>query len=84
VKRLEGLSAALNAGSKSVTAAKAKVFEDPDYLAAKEKQEQAYAYRKISQTLHETADKRATVLSRELTRRVGREPRESRAGRWSA
>lgn len=84
VKRLEALSAASNAGAKTVTEAKAKVFEDPEYVAAKELQRAAYGYRKITAALHEQAEKRATVLSRELTRRVGREPREARAGRWSA
>jgi len=79
VKRLEALSAAANAGAKSVTAAKAMVYEDPDFVAAKAAQEEARAYRKISSHLHEVADKRSTVLSRELTRRVGREPRENRA-----
>lgn len=82
VKRLEALSAAANRGEKNVTTAKAKVWEDPEYIDAKKVQEEAYSYRKITQHLHEVADKRATVLSRELTRRVGREPRESRAGRW--
>lgn len=83
VKRLEALSAASNSGEKSVTAAKAKVWEDPAYVEAKGAQEGAYAYRKIAQHLHEVADKKSTVLSRELTRRVGREPRENRsAGRF--
>ena len=84
VKRLEALSAAANAGQKNVTTAKAKAYEDPEYIDAKNAMTEAYAFRKIASALHDQAEKRATLLSRELTRRVGREPRESRAGRWSA
>lgn len=84
VKRLEALSAAKNAGAKNVTTAKAKAYEDPEYLTAKDAHSHAYAYRKILSGIYEATDRKAQVLSRELTRRVGREPRDNRSARWSA
>lgn len=82
VKRLEALSAAQNAGEKRVTTAKAKAYEDPEYLNARDAYIHAYAYKKILSGIYEATDRKATVLSRELTRRVGREPRDNRSGKW--
>lgn len=69
---------------KTVTAAKAKQFEDSDYLDAYEEVQRAYAFRKMVQMLYNNTERKASVISRELTRRVGREPRENRDARWSA
>jgi hypothetical protein len=66
-----------------VTQAKAKAYEDPEYIEAQEAKTAAYAYRKMVQALHSSAELRNTLLSRELTRRVGRGDREARAGRMS-
>lgn len=84
LERHKALSAVKNATEKTVTAAKAKAYEDPDYLEAQEAKQQAFAYRRMLQAVYDSADKRATLLSRELTRRVGRADRDSRAGRYSA
>lgn len=67
-----------------MTAAKAKAYEDEEYLEAQAAKQDAFAYRRMLQAVYDSADKRATLLSRELTRRVGRADRDSRAGRWSA
>jgi hypothetical protein len=67
-----------------VTQAKAMAHEDPEYIAAQEAKTAAYAYRKMVQALHASAELRNTLLSRELTRRVGRGDREARAGRMQA
>jgi hypothetical protein len=67
-----------------VTAAKAMAYEDPEYVAAQEAKTAAYAYRKMLQAVYDSADRKNTLLSRELTRRVGRGDRENRAGRMNA
>jgi hypothetical protein len=80
----KALSAVRNASQKTVTAAKAMAYEDPEYIEAQEAKTAAYAYRKMVQALHQSAELRNTLLSRELTRRVGRGDREARASRSSA
>jgi hypothetical protein len=80
----KALSAVRNSNQKTVTAAKAKAYEDPEYVAAQEAKTAAYAYRKMLQAVYDSADRKNTLLSRELTRRVGRGDREARAGRMSA
>jgi hypothetical protein len=84
LERSKALSAVRNSSEKTVTAAKAKAYEDEEYLAAQEAKQNAFAYRRMLQAVYDSADKRATLLSRELTRRVGRADRDSRAGKWSA
>jgi hypothetical protein len=84
LERHKALSAVKNASEKTVTAAKARAFEDPEYVKAQEDKQTAFAYRRMLQTIYDSADRRATLLSRELTRRVGRSDRDSRASRWSA
>lgn len=69
--------------AKNVTGAKADATGDPEVATAKEAKDEAYAYRKMVGAIYEATDRKAQVVSRELTRRVGREPREGRAGRWS-
>jgi hypothetical protein len=84
LERYKALSAVKNNGEKTVTAAKAKVYEDDEYLEAEEAKRQAFAYRRMLSALHNSAELRNTLLSRELTRRVGRGDRENRAGRMNA
>lgn len=84
IREFEAIGAIKNSSEKTLSAAKAKVYEDPEYLAAKETQRVAYGYRKLAQSIYESADKRCTLISRELTRRVGRDAREGRNGRWNA
>jgi hypothetical protein len=71
------------ATAKNVTGAKAEAAGDADAAAAKESKDEAYAYRKLVNSLYAATDAKAAVVSRELTRRVGREPREQRASRFS-
>lgn len=86
VDQLEWKRAVAIAGSsaKSVTAAKAEAADDEDTRAAKNVKDEAYAFRKMVGAIYDSTDRKAQVVSRELTRRVGRDPRENRAGRWSA
>jgi hypothetical protein len=84
VDKHKALSAVLNADAKTVTAAKAQAWTDDEFVAAKARLSEAYAYRKMLGALYEATDRKAVLLSREVTRRVGREPREQRVGRYSA
>jgi hypothetical protein len=81
--RLRALASIRAEGEKSVTAKKARAYEDADVLAAEEHKRTAYAYRRMVSALYEATDRKAQVISRELTRRVGREPREARRDRWT-
>lgn len=84
LERHKALSAVRNASEKTVTAAKAKAYEDPEYIQAQEDKQAAYAYRRMLQAIYDSADRRYSLLSRELTRRVGRADRDSRTSRMSA
>jgi hypothetical protein len=83
-ERQKAINTVANKGEKTVTTAKAKAYEDPEFLAAQEEAHRTYALRKMLESLYNATDRKAQVLSRELTRRVGREPREQRSARWSA
>jgi hypothetical protein len=84
LEKHKALSAVRNSTEKTVTAAKAKAFEDPEYIKAQEDKQQAFAYRRMLQPVYDMVDRRVTLLSRELTRRVGRSDRDSRAGKSGA
>jgi hypothetical protein len=71
------------AGGKSVSEAKAKAYEAPEFLAAQEWYKEANAFRKLLQVMYDNGDRFASLVSRELTRRVNREPRENRERRFS-
>jgi hypothetical protein len=72
-----------NAGAKRVADAKAMFASDIDYVVAREKASHAYAYRKMLGAVYTATDEKSKLISRELTRRVGREPRENRTSKWS-
>lgn len=64
--------------------AKAKAFNDEDFLDAQDKQVHAEAYRKLVKVTYDNAERGSALLSRELTRRVNRDPRERRVDRMGA
>ena len=79
-------------GDKSTTSAekanattylKAKAWEDSVYVEARDAVEEAYAYRKLIKLKYDEADKNTALVSRELTRRVGRNDREGRNSKWN-
>lgn len=74
---------AQGSSEKTMTMAKARTQEDPDYVKAKEHADEIYARRKVLGTLAATIEGRSTLLSRELTRRVSRSPQEKRSDRWA-
>lgn len=66
---------------KDVTRAKAKAYESEDYVKAEEDYHERMAYRKLVGVLYTNAERWSALLSRELTRRVNRDPRERRVER---
>lgn len=67
----------------SVTEFKAKADLQEDVLEAEREYISAKSYRKLVATVYENAERNASVVSRELTRRVGREGPERRDRRWN-
>lgn len=67
----------------ATTYLKAKAWEDSAYVDARDEVENAYAYRKLVKLKYDEADKNTALVSRELTRRVGRNDREGRNAKWN-
>lgn len=65
-----------------VTISKAQQELDTEVQKREAKLSQVKAARKRAQTVRDNAERIASLVSRELTRRVGRDPVERRAGRW--
>jgi hypothetical protein len=83
LEKLRAIGAVKNKTEKTVTAAKARVYEDDEFNAASTAHLTAYAYRKLLESRHNAADRNSQVLSRELTRRTARSDRENRNSRWN-
>lgn len=66
-----------------VTLAKAARETDPEYLKLRAEHSRAKAYRKMVGRLYDNIDGEKFTVSRELTRRIGREPAERRDRRWN-
>jgi hypothetical protein len=79
VKAIKALSAS---AEKSVTLMKAKAYQDEDFLEAHQRYQEAYAYRKLIKVKYDNAERNSGLLSRELTRRTNRDPRERRVERY--
>lgn len=79
LERIKALSAVANKTEKTVTAAKARVYEDEEFVEAQEAYHTAYAFRKLVEAMYNNTDRKAALVSRELTRRVGRSDRDNRA-----
>lgn len=82
--RIKAVKSLSNTTEKTITAARARVWEDEEVVAANEKYQEAHAYRKLVKVKYDNAERNSGMLSRELTRRVQRGPRESRVGRWES
>lgn len=68
---------------KSVAAQRSAALCDPAVEKLDEEYQGARARRKFSEVVMNGADRKGAVVSRELTRRVGRHDREARTGRWN-
>lgn len=66
-----------------ITVLRAERDTDPEVMAARSRFDQAKARRKMLGVLCGNMERAAALLSRELTRRVGRAPVEGRAASWT-
>ena len=83
VRRIEAEGFVLNVGGSSkVTETRAAINNTTQMQTARDRVLDAYAKRKMTQVIYTNCERVAALLSRELTRRVGREPIERRAARW--
>lgn len=63
---------AANSTEKTVNATKAKMYDDPDFIAAKNGLSLAYEFRKIAQGALVAINNDKWLVKDELTRRIGR------------
>ena len=66
-----------------VTVAKAERELDPEVRAQEERYNNSRAHRKMLSTLADNMDRASALVSRELTRRLGRDQVERRLNRWT-
>lgn len=83
VRRLEAQGMLLSSAEK-VTVARAELVNNPEVERARQELLIAYAHRKMTSVIYGNCERSAALISRELTRRVGREPVERRNQRWNA
>jgi hypothetical protein len=57
---------------------KAGALADDDLALAKENEQKAFAYRRLVEALHSAVEGKSFVVSRELSRRIGRADRDRR------
>ena len=67
----------------TATVAKAQRDTDPNVVAKRSELHDVKASRKRAQTVRDSAERVSQLLSRELSRRIGRDPVDRRAGRFS-
>lgn len=75
LEKLEAANTVKNHGDKTVALSKARAFQEEEYLEARENVANAFAYRKMVEVPHTSMEKCAFLLSRELSRRLGRNER---------
>lgn len=66
----------------SVTVAEAERDSEPEVVQAQQDLDVAYAKRKMLGVMLTNCERNGALVSRELTRRLGRNDREARADRW--
>jgi L-lactate utilization protein LutC len=67
----------------TVTELKMHAESSEEFLEAEDEFRTARTYRKMLQPIYESAERRASNISREITRRVGRDGPDRRSSRWS-
>lgn len=84
VKKTEALALVSSHPEKGkMTLAKAERYLDDDAESAREELDEAYSYRKLLSLLFGKVERDSALVSRELTRRVGREPHAGRERKWT-
>lgn len=66
-----------------VTLAKARRDVDPTVMAQQEAYQVARAYRKLVETMFDSCERSAQLLSRELSRRIGLAGKDNRIARYA-
>jgi hypothetical protein len=83
VRRLTAEGLVLNMDPKAkVTEVRAAIDNSPEMQTAKDRVLDTYAKRKMTAVIYANCERVVNLLSRELTRRVGREPTDRRNDRW--
>lgn len=75
-------SAIVSGRDKTATVAKARAVDDPAVVVALRRHSDAYAVRKITESVFKKAERRAAFLSREITRRTSKSDFVDRQQRW--
>jgi hypothetical protein len=73
IKALNNLE---NKNEKTLTLAKAKLYENEEYITLLSAQSKAYAEKKLIDSLYKSAEGRSFVVSRELSRRLSRNDKD--------
>jgi hypothetical protein len=68
----------IRSGQKTATAMKAAAWDDEGYAKAADDLQKAYGYRKLVEALYNAVDRDSFLVSRELTRRIGRIEKDRR------
>ena len=69
LEEMHALEQIQNKGEDKVTTMKAMAFANDDFLEQREKAHQAYAYRKMTETIYNRMERARFIVSREITRR---------------
>ena len=69
LEKIAALTQIVHKGEKSVTAAKAHIFENEEYLMQRAEAFTAYSRRKMFETIYNSLDRKKFLVSREITRR---------------
>lgn len=72
---LKALNVIENKDEKTMTLAKARLYENQEYITLLSDFDLAYSEKKLIQSIFNTAERRANSCSRELSRRIGRNDR---------
>lgn len=83
LEREKAIAALRHQDHRTVAAQKAAALCDPQVEKLDTDYQGARARRKFAEVAMTGAERKAAVISRELTRRVGRHDREARTGRWN-
>lgn len=83
VRYEEAVAMSMAPATAKVTVTKAHMATSKTMQAARDRALEAYATRKLTQVVYANCERVVALISRELTRRVGREGPERRQNRWN-
>lgn len=83
VRYEEAIAMSMAPANAKVTVTRANMATSKTMQTARERALEAYAARKLTQVVYANCERVVALISRELTRRVGREGPERRNARWN-